>query len=126
MNFKIKTETDRSRVIGLISSLDIREKTYKGRIEPIRNLRSVNQNNYYWFLMNIISGNTGYEEKELHKIFKTKFLSEVDVTGFDVEVIKTGSTATKKTTEFINYLDKIKQFAAQELDIVLPEPNETL
>jgi len=126
VKFKIKTEQDRRKVISIINNLDLNKKSYKGEVSPVTNLRSINQNNYYWLLLSLISVHTGYSSDELHKIFKQKFLSSVEIKALGEEIIHTGTTTDKKTVEFINYLDRIKMFAAQDLDIVLPDPKETL
>ena len=85
--------------------------------------RSLSQNALYWSWLSIIARETGNDKEDLHFYFRQKFNLTTIFIGFDVvEVGK--STRNLTTQEFTEYLDKVKQFALNELDINLPEPNQ--
>jgi hypothetical protein len=97
------------------------------RIELIlkkrKSQRSLAQNSYYWgVVIEILSNHTGYESEEMHEALKVKFLSE----GTDEKtgLIKVKSTAKMNTDEFIKYTDKIIRWAAQDLGVFIPDPNQ--
>ncbi len=83
--------------------------------------RSLNQNKFYWKLIEIIAREIGYEVEEMHDIFKYKFLQKTfeDRNGNLIKGI--GSTRKLNVKDFTNYINKIKRFCAEELEIKLPE-----
>lgn len=96
-------------------------------IHQKRKHRSVQQNRYYWLIVTMLSDQTGYTKEETHAILKSKFLRTEKVnenSGAIYEYVK--STAELSTTEYMDYLESVRQFAAEEFDIQLPEPNEQL
>jgi hypothetical protein len=82
--------------------------------------RSNNQNAYYFgVVIKILSEDLGYSDDEMHSALKMMFLQD------NLRKIPTlRSTASLSTTEFEEYLEKIRQWAAQELSCVIPLPNE--
>lgn len=98
-----------------------------------KRFRSDVQNAYYWgVVVAMISERLkelGHEvDRDLtHEFLKGRFLySELtDPTTGEVMRIprKTSELATE---EFIAYLEQVKQFAAETLDIYIPDPNEQL
>jgi len=103
---------------------------YEGkRIELVLRLqksqRSLNQNNYYFgVVVEILSGHTGYTAEEMHEILKYKFLKTIKVIPDKEGMPYIKSTTKLNTGEFEEYLAKIKQWAAQELDVFIPDPND--
>lgn len=93
-------------------------------IEPVRNTRSQNQNRYYWgVVIKMISVRTGHTDEEVHAILASKFLKEgVDFRGKRYEVVK--STTSLTTIGFEDYLEKCRTFAAIDLELIIPLPNE--
>lgn len=92
-----------------------------------RKHRSVQQNRVQWLYYTMISEVTGYTKNEVHEIARALFLKTEKVnerTGSVFEYTK--STTELTTVEHIEYTDQIKQWAAQEFDIVLPDPNEQM
>ena len=94
------------------------------RVEVIirkpRTKRSDVQNSYYWgVVIELLSKELGYDKDELHEILKYKFLQS---NAMGMPYIK--STTKLSTGEFEEYLSKIKQWAAEFLHIVIPDPNE--
>lgn len=87
--------------------------------------RSGNLNNYYWgVVVKRISEATGYEPEEVHEICAMKFLPPrvVEIAG-ETHVLRS-STAKLPTVEFQGYVEAVKRWAAQELSLYIPEPNE--
>ena len=88
-------------------------------IKKLRSQRSNNQNNYYFgCVLDILSKETGYEIDEMHEIMKYKFLKQNRKTG--MEYVK--STSKLSTSEFEDYLEKIRRWASIELSIFIPDP----
>lgn len=82
--------------------------------------RSNNQNAYYWGVcIKILSEELGYTDDEMHSALKMMFLQD------NLRKIPTLKSTTSLTTvEFEEYLEKIRQWAAQELSCIIPLPNE--
>lgn len=102
-----------------------------------RKRRSNNQNAYYWGVViprilqafidlgnDLQSGNNGHAEL-IHNYLLDKFLDNgIDLFDVDGNIEKTRSSTTRcTTTEYMEYLDRIIQWAAECLNIVIPEPN---
>ena len=82
--------------------------------------RSTLQNSYYFgVVVEILAKELGYDKDEIHEILKYKFLQS---NAMGMPYIK--STTKLSTGEFEEYLSKIKQWAAEFLHIVIPDPNE--
>lgn len=107
-------------------------KQFKGCIVEVciskkKNKRTLDQNNYYWSLCEIVGNELGYDSEEVHEIFKQRFLKkekEIMVADHKIKLEKTISTTKLSTIQFMQYINKIKQFCAIELSIYLPEANE--
>lgn len=82
--------------------------------------RSTQQNAYMWGVVyNLISKHTGYTPDEVHQILAETFLSyEKDGRTF------IRSTTRLKTAEFEQYMEKCRRWAAMELQVYCPLPNE--
>ena len=85
--------------------------------------RSKPQNDYYWgVVVALLIEHLGYTKDEMHEILRNKFLQKKDLKHPDF--ILTRSTAALSTKEFIEYIDMIVQWAAEEFSIVIPPPND--
>ena len=82
--------------------------------------RSNQQNAYMWGVVyDLISKHTGYTPDEIHQILAETFLSyEKDGRTF------TRSTTRLKTAEFEQYMEQCRRWAAMELKVYCPLPNE--
>ena len=92
-----------------------------------RKHRSVQQNRYYWLVASMLSDHTGFTKDEIHAILKSKFLRTEKVnqdSGAVYEYVK--STTELSTVEYEEYLDSVRQFAAEEFDLQIPMPNEQI
>ena len=129
MNYTIKTEEQRQNHIFYIRSLQLDERKYKGKIDEILPVRSLNYNAYYWgVILPIISNETGHNINELHGIYKGMFLVKYRH-AFGLEVVDTEHEASTKildTKEFDEYVNKIRVFANVDQGIVIPDINDMI
>ena len=92
-------------------------------VDEDRPNRSNNQNRYYWSIcLGMISEYTGHTADELHEYFKERFLPHKQV--LDKSVVM--SSTKLKTDEFEKYLEDIRRFAAEKLNVIIPLPNEII
>ena len=108
-----------------------RDKDYPVTIEvkPRRVYRSLPMNSYYWgVVVAMISERLrelGHDvDKDLtHEFLKGKFLYTEMIT--DTEIVKIPrKTSELTTTEFEGYLEMVKQFSAETLNVFIPDPND--
>ena len=103
----------------------LKDGEYRIEICKWRNKRSDLQNKYYWGgVIPILSEELGYEnyeKEELHEILKAKFLKDFKNVGKE-RIDYSKSTTLLSTKEFMEYVDKIIRWAAQELNIYIPDP----
>lgn len=71
-------------------------------------VRSSEQNNYYWSIVDLLSNEVGYTPREMHEVLKSHF-----------EIPSTKELSKK---EFATYLEQLIRWAATELNIVVPDP----
>jgi hypothetical protein len=96
-------------------------------IEPRKAARSQNQNRWYWAqVVGLVAEHTGYSPEEIHEIYKAKFLPHhVDFCDEHGEVVAEfvigGSTTKLNKVEFGEYCERIRQWAAEELSVVIPD-----
>lgn len=91
------------------------------RLSKPRKPRSVKSNAFYWAsIIGTLAGTTGHSPEEIHFFLKKEFLprSFIKLGGKEIELQK--STTELTTQEFSEYLDRIRAWAAQELQIALP------
>lgn len=122
MHRRLDTEVDRSMVIAYIQRLDLK-KRYTVEVVEKKVRRTISQNSLYWLWLTCISHETGNEKNELHEIFMRKFLQPKIIRNFGVE-FERYTTTDMNTGEYTTYLNLIQSFAASELGIVLPDPED--
>jgi hypothetical protein len=111
---------------GTVTIADLKPlSTVRIVVKQQRPQRSSRQNNYYWgvLLPTLLADHRfkKWTDEQLHAALKEKFLSHLDpVTGLMV----IGSTTDNDTLEQESYHDRIKQWAAETLDVYIPDPNE--
>lgn len=97
-------------------------------IEKKHATRSLAANAYYWSgVIGTISDYTGYTPEEVHEFCKAKFLPSkvtlADKRGEVVEEIVVGrSTSTLNKIEFGEYIEAIRQWCAETLDLNIHDP----
>ena len=84
-----------------------------------RKYRTLSQNNYYWALLTIVAEDLGYNPEEVHTTFKSMFLTD---RSKKIPLVR--STTALNTLEFSQYIEKIKVFCFQDLNISLPAPED--
>lgn len=105
---------------------------YTITITPNRKTRSNQQNAYLWGIVYpaVLFGlqDAGWEiidEGQVHEYCKQAFAAREVINKDTGEVLSLpNSTARMQTAEFNVYVDKIKAFALEYLNITIPEPNE--
>lgn len=91
--------------------------------EPGRagDIRSNAMNRYYWgVVVALIAEHVGYTPEEAHNALKMKFLGRSGISG--LPTIK--STTQLTTEEFMDYTETVREWAAQELQVIIPLPGE--
>lgn len=94
-----------------------------------RATRSLLQNAYYWgVVIELLSDHTGYTPDEMHEFCKATFLPKrlavADGNGEIVgELVLGGSTRGMNKLEFGEYMERIRQWAADMLDVLIPDPD---
>ena len=95
--------------------------------------RSSPANRYYWGvvveLIYLALKESGWEvtREGTHELLRVRFLSEDRPIGNDGEfVTRVKSTTELDGKEFGEYVEACKRFAAEYLNVVVPEPNEQL
>lgn len=98
------------------------------RIERKRAARSLNQNAWYWgVIVEMLAEHTGYTPDEIHEVLKAKFIPKrlalADGNGeIKDEFVIGGTTTRMNTLEFGEYCEAIRRWAAEDLDVVIPDP----
>jgi hypothetical protein len=96
-------------------------------IEKYTKKRSTQQNAYYHSVcVKIISDHTGYTIKEVHELLKESFLGTKEIKIGDKTSKVPNSTTKLSTTDFMAYIASIQQWASENLQIYLPDPNELI
>lgn len=91
--------------------------------------RSDRQNAWYWGqILELLSEKTGYTPDELHEYCKARFIPKrlaiCDGNGVVVDDRVVGGTTTKLSAgEMADYLEAIRKFAAEELYLLIPDPD---
>ena len=75
-------------------------------------VRSAQQNNYYWKIVNILGDDLGYTDQEMHSTIKEHFNIQ--------------STKILTTKEFSQFIEKIIRWSAIELGVIIPDPKTLL
>ncbi len=88
-------------------------------IRKHRKPRSLNQNGYLWFMYTYIAEHVdGHTKDSIHEAFGQLFRTD---RSSSLPTVK--STTDMSTVEMTEYWEKIWQFCAETLDIVVPDPN---
>lgn len=92
-----------------------------------KNPRSNDQNRYYWgVVLKMMADETGNTPEEVHDLMRGEFLPGTRITmklAKDSLVTKVRtSTSDLDTIAFTEYIEKIRQFAARELGLNIPDP----
>lgn len=121
---------DYALLIAYIQSLPIGD--YTATIVARKRMRTHPQNAYLWGVVYpaVLYGlrDVGWEltsTEQAHEFCKQKFASREVINKDTGEVLTLpASTAAMNTTDFQAYVQQIREFAAEYLNIEIPEPNE--
>lgn len=119
----IRDEATRARAIELLGKLDLL-KPWAVTVAKAKSQRSIEQNNLLWLWYGIIANGTGNTAKAIHEWCKNEFLPPVfvEVNGKTHESRR--STTELNTADMTAYLDRINVWAASDLGILLPHPED--
>lgn len=120
--------------VSLTPTFSRQLKTFKDgpvlvRIERTRASRSQQQNRYWWGVcIHLVSEHTGYSPEEIHELAKQMFLPKTlavangngEIVG---EYVLGGSSTKLDVVEFGAFIERFKQWAAETLDVVIPDPD---
>jgi hypothetical protein len=99
------------------------EKRVEVSVEKIKKKRSNEQNRWYWgCILKLISEHTGDDPEDLHEALKAH-LSPKHIVG---NVVVASGTRYLDTVDFGQYCEKVRRWAAEELNINIPDPNEVV
>ena len=103
--------------------LKLKGKTVAVTCEERKKHRSNEQNAYYWgVVLKTIADYAGYRGEQeitgIHEELKRMFLPKIG----KLNIVK--STSSLNTAEFTDYIENIRLWAAQELGVYIPDPNE--
>ncbi len=118
------TDRDVQTLSDYVGRFDGRQVRIMAR--PPHRTRSVRQNAYYWgVVLTTIGNECGHTSEEVHEFCKQKFLPRafIMIANEEREVFK--STTDLTAQEFELYLERVRAWAAQELRLNIPLPNET-
>jgi len=119
----IRDEQGRKHAIARLSAMNL-DRPMELTIKPYRKSRSASQNALCWQWIAIIADELGYTKDEMHEVMAEKFLEPVIVEALGERIERRKSTTKLKVAEFTEYLRDIEVFAASELGIVLPRPED--
>jgi hypothetical protein len=107
---------------------------YELVIRPIKKSRTLKQNRYYWgvvvelITLEIAGTNSNVEKHEVHRALARYFLDFDNERIFETGGVTFGeriSTTELSTVEFNEYIENIQRWAAEYLNIVIPDPDQT-
>jgi hypothetical protein len=137
--FRLVNEMVRGNAIRALQSVQIDGEIMVVRIEPEEKKRTQRQNKYLWGVIYkyLVDNDPGYfvnEETErllhgrgiavteiVHEFCKAQFLPPLELAiGGGMKITK--STAKLNRQEFNDYVENIRRWAAQELQVFIPDP----
>lgn len=93
-------------------------------IQKLKSTRSLQQNKLWWVYVTIMAKELGYDKEEFHEICKFKFLKRERIDENSGEVLNYLTSTTKlNKSEFSDLISELIRWAAEQFDIILPEPN---
>lgn len=137
--FRLVNELVRGNAIRALQSAVIGgDEIMVVRIEPEEKKRSVQQNKYLWGVVykTIVDNDPGFfccdavdslrktarlsAAEVVHEFCKARFLPSADLPGLQITVAP--STAKLPRKEFQDYVESIRRWAADELQVFVPDP----
>ena len=119
----VRNESDKDRAISRIKALCM-DKPWQMECKLYKKNRSLSQNKLYFMWMKVIGDSIGYTSEEMHAIMADEFLTTEFVEYGGNKIKRDKSTSRLNTKEFTEYLENIDRWAASEMGIVLPSPED--
>jgi len=115
----LKNANDICHLTNLLNDLDMSFK-WKVVITKVKPIRSLDQNKLYWSWLNCIANEIGETKEYLHDYFRENYL------GYKIGKLGTSviSTTELDSKQFTDYLENIRTFVRDELNIRLPLPED--
>ena len=110
----------------------LKDGEYVLTLERKRSKRSGQQNRYYWFSVSLIRERfkelgTECSLEDVHAFLRSKFLYNELINEKTGEVLQIPRSTTElNKSDFGEYVDRIKIFAAESMDLYIPDANEQL
>ena len=137
--FRLVNELVRGNAIRALQSAEIGgDEIMVVRIEPEEKKRTLRQNKYLWGVVykTIVDNDPGFfccdavdslrktarlsAAEVVHEFCKARFLPSADLPGLQITVAP--STAKLPRKEFQDYVEAIRRWAADELQVFVPDP----
>lgn len=114
------------RVADIVRDLNCEGSQWDVEIKPHKKQRTHRQNSLMWKWYTIIGNELGYEKDEIHDVLREKFLpvQYVEIMGIQKKILTSTSSPDFTTAMEAEYLEKMDRFAAQDLGILLPHPED--
>jgi hypothetical protein len=114
--------------------LSFKGKQVRITIEKLKKKRSNPQNRFYWgIVVPLVKDgliNAGYEllsSENVHDFLKGQFLKGENINKDTGDILTyTKSTTELSTSEFMDFIAAIQQWAAENLSITIPDPIEMI
>ena len=125
-DYRIHTKEQAIRIADLVRALNVEGKQWVVTIKKYQKQRSLPANNLYWKWLTIIGNELGSTKDEMHDIFREKFLpwEEIEKCGVKVKILTSTSAETFSVAMMGEYMTQIDRFAAQDMAILLPHPED--
>jgi hypothetical protein len=117
--FILTNPNDICKLTNLLNDLDLSYK-WKVVITKVKPIRSISQNKLMWSWFNCLADELGDTKGYYHDTFVEKYLGKRQ--GILGMVLI--ETKTLDTKQFNDFLEKIRKFAQDELNIRLPLPDD--
>ena len=104
---------------------ELKEGEYVITVKKKKHIRSLDANAYYWAILTLIASESGeYDRDRLHSICAKKFNGElVHLPKSPAERIGK-STSNLDSAEFSAYVSRVKMWARDEFNIIIPEKQD--
>lgn len=125
MYARISTTADVGKLTAYLAALKLDGKrSYDVTVNVHRAKRSCPQNRLMWMWIGLIASELGYTKDELNTVFKSMWCPRKTVTVAGKATEIPVSTSELDSKQFTTYLDTLKQYALDELHILLPSPGD--
>jgi hypothetical protein len=122
--FTITDQRSRLAVIDYLQKLPDNGKRLDVSITLHRQRRTLDANALYWAWLGCIASETGNSKEDIHDAFREMFLGYSEKAVLGVMQRQLTSTTALDTKQFSQYMTEVEAYAATELSICLPRPED--